>query len=667
MFKLRDYQQEAVDSTMRYFIKHGNKSGNPVILLPTGTGKSLVIAGLLKHIGENWGSVRSLVVTHVKELIEQNYDKFVKLWPGAPAGICSAGVGRKDLNSMITFAGIQTIARQVEHFRDVDIVIVDECDLISPNQQTMYRKFFDEIRKYNPDMKVIGLTATGWRLGYGSIVKDEDAPNAMFDKIVFDACTMECFNWFISEGYLLPVISRATKQELDVTGVKTRGGEFIESELQKVVNNPQVTEILVEDAVTIAREEGRESWLFFGAGVDHCKDIKRVLHSLGIKSEVVTGDTPKVERDKILRDFKSGKLLAVINNNVLTTGFDHPGLDLIVVLRPSQSSRLWVQMLGRGTRPDYAPGFDLSTTMGRLAAIASSHKRNCRVLDYSGNTRRLGPINDPVMPKRPGQKGKSTAPVKKCPTCDCWNHASVRFCGGLQPVDTTGMTFEQVQELIFRGYFVKGTDGLAVADGFCGHEFVFEKKLMAKASTKQLIKNDLPVTETFKVNMVSYYAHVNRGDSSKPATLRVDYSVDGNNGRDVSQYICLLHDGFAGNKARRWWREHCSLEVPTSIDQALKVVSQLKVPTHIYVDMSKKFPEVLNFCYDGSAFGKGDKTNDKPEIRIEAGNSILTPGGSYTNSYDEDEPPVGKLQFNANNATFTRTTVPPDFDDDIPF
>ncbi|WP_423237389.1 DEAD/DEAH box helicase, partial [Enterobacter cloacae] len=127
---------------------------------------------------------------------------------------------------------------------------------------------------------------------------------------------------------------------------------------------------------------------------------------------MVTGETPKKERDTIINDFKSGRITAVVNNNVLTTGFDHPGLDLIVVLRPSESSRLWVQILGRGTRPDYADGFDLSTTAGRLQAIAASHKQNCLVLDYSGNTRRLGPINDPVMPKRPGQKGKSTAPVK---------------------------------------------------------------------------------------------------------------------------------------------------------------------------------------------------------------------------------------------------------------
>lgn len=669
MFKLRDYQQEAVDSVIRYFMKYGNKSGNPLIQLPTGTGKSLVIAGLLQFIHNNWGSVRSIVVTHVKELIEQNHDKFHKLWPEAPSGIYSAGMNRKDKHAMITFAGIQSICKAVQYFTDVDIIIVDECDLISPNQQTSYQKFFAEIRKHNPDMKVIGLTATGWRLGYGSIVKDDDAPNAMFDKIVFDACTMECFNWFIKEGYLLPVVPKATKKELDVSGVHKRGGEFIESELQKVVNNPEVTEYLLEDAISIAQEDNRQSWLIFGSGVEHCKDIIRVLKSKGITCAMVTGDTPKVERGKILDDFKSGRITAVVNNNVLTTGFDHPGLDLIIVLRPSESSRLWVQILGRGTRPDYADGFDLSTTLGRLQAIAASHKQNCLVLDYSGNTRRLGPINDPVMPKRPGQKGKGEAPVKKCPVCSMWNHASVRHCGGLPPVNTAGMTFGEVNDLILRGYFVRGKDGIATAKDFCGHEFVFEKKLMAGASTKQIIKNDLPVTEVFKVNLISYYAHYNRGDASKPPSLRVDYHVDGNNGRALSQYICMFHTGFAGNKGVRWWRDHCDQPVPKDINQALEVVSQLRIPTHIYVDMSKKFPEVLNECYDGSAFKTQEQTDERPEVQVVSAAGILKAGGSYTNMYDRDDDQPVSLQFNANTHTLNGKgePVPMDFDDDIPF
>lgn len=643
MFRLRDYQQDAVDSTIAYFVKHGVKSGNPLIQLPTGTGKSLVIAGLLQHIHKNWGNCRTMVVTHVKELIEQNYDKFIKLWPEAPAGIYSAGMKRKDLNAMITFAGIQSIVKQVQHFKDVDLIIVDECDLISPNQQTSYQKVFAEIRKHNPHMKVVGLTATGWRLGYGSIVKDDYAPNALFDEIVFDACTVESFNWFINQGYLLSVIPRPTNTEYDVSNVHTRGGEFIESELQKVVNNPEVTRIILDDAISIAQKDNRQSWLIFCAGIDHAKDVNSYLNSLGISCAVVSGETPTAERDKSLKDFKSGKLQCIANNNVLTTGFDHPGLDLIIVMRPSQSSRLWVQILGRGTRPCYADGFDLETLEGRWRAILASHKQNCMVLDYAGNTRRLGPINDPVMPKRPGQKGKQTAPVKKCPICQVWNHASVRFCGG-NPAPNQ-------------------------LPGYCGHEFVFEKKLTAGASTKAIIKNDLPITETFKVNMVSYYAHYNRGDRSKPPTLRVDYLCDG---QTISQYICILHDGFAGNKARRWWQEHCNLAIPATIDEALQVCSQLRTPTHIYVDMSKKFPDVLNHCYDGSAFGKHEPTNDKPTIQIMDANSISRFGSStYTNKYDEDEQTgdAGELQSprSTHMLTTKSETVPVDFDDDIPF
>lgn len=652
MFKLRDYQQEAVDSVLRYFIKHGSKSGNPAIALPTGTGKSLVIAGLIDTIMRNWGNTRILVLTHVKELIEQNHDKFVKLCPHRRAGIYSAGLRRKDKNHMITFAGIQSIRNAVGAFKDVDLIIVDECDLISPTQTTSYQKFFEGIRKYNEHLKIVGLSATLWRLGYGSIVKDELEPNAMFDKVVFNACTMECFNWFIKEGYLVPVVPKATKREYDVSGVGKRGGEFIEKELQKVVNDPQVTEILVEDIINIAREDNRQSWLIFCAGVDHSNDVRDVIRSHGITCETITGDTPSALRDKYIEDFKNGRLQCITNNNVLTTGFDHPGLDLIGVLRPSDSSRLWVQILGRGTRPDYADGFDLTTTAGRLAAISASHKQNCLVLDYSGNTRRLGPINDPVIPKRPGQKGKGEAPVKQCPTCKSWNHASARYCGGLPRIDITNSTEYDLSVLRLRGYsaFVGGS---AYVRNYCGGEFKFEKKLMAAASTKQIIKNDLPVTEVYKVDMVSYYAHYNRGDRTKPPTLRVDYNCGS---QVISQYVCLFHDKFAGRKAREWWRQHCNLELPSTIDEALNVVSQLKVPTHIYVDISKKWPEVLNSCYDGSAFGTKDPVEEKPEVKIVSGKAEFKVGGVYVNQYDEDD-----------DAKPQAVTVPQDFDDDIPF
>lgn len=661
MFILRDYQQAAVDDTIRYFIKHGEKSGNPLIQLPTGTGKSLVIAGLLKFIHENWGQTRSMVITHVKELIEQNHDKFKKLWPESPTGIYSAGMGRKDKNAMITFAGIQSVAKQAKYFKDVDIIIVDECDLISPNQQTSYQKFFAEIKEHNPHLKIIGLTATGWRLGYGSIVKDEDAPNALFDEIVFDACTVECFNWFIDEGYLLPVVPRKTKKEYDVSGVHIRGGEFIEKELQKVVNNPEVTRIILDDAIHIAEVENRQSWLLFCAGVDHAHDVKDYLNERGISCEVITGDTPAAQRDQWIADFKAGRLTAIANNNVLTTGFDHPGLDLIVVMRPSQSSRLWVQILGRGTRPCYVDGFDLTTTSGRLQSIAASHKQNCLVLDYSGNTRRLGPINDPLMPKRPGQKGKAAAPVKLCPTCETWNHASVRYCGGLPPVNTVGMTFGEVLELQNKGYTV--VNGKATRAGHCGHEFTFEKKLMAGASTKAIIKNDLPVTEVMQVDMVSYYRHENRGDRTKPATLRIDYLCGS---ETISQYICLFHDGFAGKKGRNWWRDHCSLAIPKTIDEALNVVSQLRVPTHIYVNLKGKYPEVLNSCYDGTAFGKKESTGVTPTIQIATMNGTSQFGGSYTNKYDEDDVPLQSPQSQP-ILNGKGEPVPMDFDDDIPF
>jgi DNA repair protein RadD len=224
----------------------------------------------------------------------------------------------------------------------------------------------------------------------------------MFDHIVFDGSSVEYFNWFISEGYLMPLIPKRTKMQLDVSGVGKRGGEYISSELQAAVNKAEANQLALNEALAVAGD--RKKWLVFCAGVEHAEDFAELLNQNGVKACAVHSKMGGKERDQAIADFKSGKIMALTNNNVLTTGFDCPDIDLIIMLRPTGSPVLWVQMLGRGTRPVYAPGFDLSDREQRLAAIAASDKQNCLVLDFSGNSRRLGPINDPAVPRRPGQK-----------------------------------------------------------------------------------------------------------------------------------------------------------------------------------------------------------------------------------------------------------------------
>lgn len=535
MIQPRDYQIEAVHSVPNYF---QTNSGNPVIAMPTGTGKSVVIAMLLQMVYHYWPNQRVMVLTHVKELIQQNYDKLMTLWPAAPAGVYSAGLNRKESHRRITFAGIGSVAKKADLFGHIDLVFIDEAHLVSPNDETLYQLFLTALKKVNPNVRVVGFTATPWRLGTGHITSD-----GIFTDVCFDITGMQAFNRLIAEGHLSPLIPRQTKLMLDIDGVHMRGGELIASELQQAVDKYEVTQAALRETLELAHD--RHHWLIFASGVEHACHIADMLNDMGIPTVAIHSKMGDAQRDEAIRDFKAGKYRAAVNNNVLTTGFDFPAIDCIVVLRPTASTVLWVQMLGRGTRP-----FECSWY----------RKENCLVLDFAGNTRGLGPINDPVIPRKKGQKG-GEAPVKLCGACATYNHASVTHCS------------------------------------YCGAEFSFQVKIKVTAASDQLLRGDAPVVELFKVDHITYSRHEKAG---RPPMVKVTYYCGL---RSFAEYVCVEHDGFAQRKARHWWRERSKAAFPESTDRALEVSDTITAATHLRVWVNKQYPEIMSHCFDGKAFG----------------------------------------------------------------
>jgi len=537
MLQPRSYQIEAVNSLYAYF---ATQQGNPVMALPTGTGKSVIIAMFLQSIYYQFPGQRVMVLTHVKELIQQNYDKLMTLWPAAPAGVYSAGLNRKESHRKITFAGIGSVAKKADQFGHIDIVVIDEAHMVSPSDETLYQKFLADLHKFNQHIKVIGLTATPWRLGTGQITQD-----GIFTDICFDITGLHAFNRLIAEGFLAPLIPRQTKQLLDTDGVHMRGGEFIASELQLAVNKQDITYAAVKEAMELAHD--RNHWLVFASGVEHACNIADMLNDIGIPTVAIHSKMGDAERDAAIRDFKAGKYRAAVNNNVLTTGFDFPAIDCIVVLRPTASTVLWVQMLGRGTRP-----FE----------CVEYKKENCLVLDFAGNTRRLGPINDPVIPRKKGDKAGGEAPVKLCGSCATYNHASVTHCS------------------------------------YCGAEFTFRVKIRQTAASDELLRGEAPLVELFKVDHITYSTHEKAG---RPIMMKVTYYCGL---RSFSEYVCIQHDGFAQRKARQWWRERTGAAFPESTEAALVVASSLTAATHLRIWINKQYPEILGHCFDGTAFGQ---------------------------------------------------------------
>lgn len=630
----RDYQEWAIREIWRYF---ENNTGNPIIAMPTGSGKAHVVAGLLKSIMIAFPRTRAMVATHVKEIVAHNYAKFLDSWPNAPAGIFSAGLNKKEFHQPITFCGIASVARRAAQFGYIDILFIDECDLVGPDAKAMYNKLIAELKKTNPALKVIGLTATPWRQGMGLLTEGD-----LFTDIAVDMTGIEAFNWFIEEGYLVPLIPKRTTLVLNTEGVHIRGGEFVQGELQLAVDKRIITLKALSETLSLAYD--RKKWLVFASGVEHAKHVADMLtNEFDVPCKAIYSGMSDAERDAVLEEHRSGKIRAIANNNILTTGYDDPGIDLILMLRPTESVRLWVQMLGRGTRPLYSPGYDLQTKEGRLSSIANSSKINCLVLDFAGNTKKHGAINNPRIPGRKGNR-VGDAPVKVCEVCGIWNHISAKYCGGKPHPSSAG----------------------------CGSEFFIQTKLKMEASTSELIIANFPITETFKVDHIAYSLHSRVG---KPDSIKVSYYC----GLHMfTEFVCPEHENYAGVKAKEWWRKRTKEKMPLDTDTCLELIPTLPAATHIRVWVNKpgKYDEITGTCFDGTAFGTisdASVVNEKPptvntEERIEKVKFNLTVPEFRKPDVDNVPDITQRHRFTEEIRGRKATAMfTDDWDDDIPF
>jgi DNA repair protein RadD len=531
--QLRWYQSEASYSFYHYVTNGGR--GHPLIAMPTGTGKSLVIADILQNLFKLWPHIRVMMLTHVKELIEQNAEELLKLWSTAPLGIYSAGLKQRDSILPIVFGGIQSVAKKIELFGWRDLIFIDEAHLLSDKETSLYQSVIKALCLVNPNLMVVGLTATPFRMRMGRLTE-----GGLFTEIIYDITSYDSFNRLIAEGFISPLIPKKTATELDVSSVGMTAGELNKKQLEAAVDKDEITFAAVKE--TVEQGQDRRSWLTFASGIAHAEHIASMYQSFGVQAAAVHSELSDEENARRIRDFKNGYLRCMVGNNKFTTGFNHPPVDLISMLRPTLSPGLWVQMLGRGTRPSPDTG-----------------KENCLVLDFAANTRRLGPINDPKIPGKPG-KGGGDVPVRIC-DCGAYNHAAARFCCA------------------------------------CGAEFIFATKLFKSASEEQLLRSDAPVVEIFPVNRVIYNRHEKKngeGHASSPPSIKVSYFC----GLQMfNEWVCLEHSGLAGKRARDWWRQRHQEEPPTTTYDALQRTQELRVPARIRVWINKKYPEILGYEY----------------------------------------------------------------------
>lgn len=520
MIALRPYQRAAIDGLYAYFSEH---DGNPLIVLPTGAGKSLTMAAFIKEAIEAYPSTRILLLTHVKELIEQDAKAIINYWYEAPIGIWSAGVGQK-VKDQITVAGIQSIHTLPTKFAGTDIVIIDEAHLVSKKADTMYGRFMAALRKHNPKMKVVGLTATHYRMDSGLLT---DGETRIFTDIAYEADVGD----LIKAGWLCPLVAKNGATKADLSKVHTRGGEFVPSELQHAMDKAELIEGALDEVATYATD--RNHILGFCAGVEHAQHCAERCRARGWTAAYVSGDMTSYERDRIIGDFKAGRVRFLFNAMLLTTGFDAPHIDCILMLRPTKSTGLYVQIMGRGLRKHPS-------------------KENTLVLDFAGNVERHGPIDQiKVKKKREKGEGVSVAPVKECPSCHELLMTMVMKCPQ------------------------------------CGHEFPASAPHGTEASEAVLVAA-LQEPKVYTVDSVEYEYHDKMG---KAPSMKVTYWC-GPSG--FTEWVPIEDTRSYVKKHAIYWFYARGITCPAKVADALAMGTSIPAPDTITVKPDGKYWRVVD-------------------------------------------------------------------------
>ena len=419
----RWYQLESAKRALKSIIVPGI---NPIVALPTGSGKTIVICLIIVEYLKKNPEKNILVVSHVREILEQNYNEIVTELD-EPIGLYSSGLGRKDVNR-VTVVGMQSGRNRPEEFKNVGLVIIDECHLVSEYDQGTYRSFLD-----NFNANCIGVTATPFRnSGYLHLSEE-----ALFTHICYDLTTYENFNRLVEEGYLSKLYSKATDLKLEIPkGVGTVAGDFNNNDLDILFDNERVTEAALKEIKPIFNTGKYKRILVFCINIKHAELVAQLMNDIGINTGTVHSKMEEDRKNEIDL-FRNGVYNALTNVNTLTTGLDIPDIDMIVLLRPTKSVSLYCQMVGRGLR-------------------VAPNKDHCLVLDFAKNVERLGPINDLNIDQKGKPKKGGDAPTKECPKCSCLNHPIAKTCKA------------------------------------CGYEFKFKVKITTEASNLDITKRKEP-------------------------------------------------------------------------------------------------------------------------------------------------------------------------------
>lgn len=538
--QLRYYQQLAINKAYQVL---ENSLDNPCIVLPTGAGKTPVIAQICKDIVSGYNG-RVLIVAHVKELLQQAADKLKTIAPDITFGVYSAGLKRRDTQEQVIIAGVHSAYQRAEELGRFDLLMIDEVHLLPESGEGMYRQLITGLLTVNPHMRIIGLTATPFRMDSGMICKPENILN----KICYEISVKT----LMEQGFLCKLVNKAAKAAINTDDIKIVRGDFDDRQAEQLFTDGDEVRQAVREIVD--RTSDRSSVLIFCQTIAHAERVVEELgkctdgvdendNDIALSIASIFGHTSDEERFQIIHDFRHGLIKYLVNVSVLTTGFDAPNVDCIVMLRATTSPGLYYQCLGRGFR--IAPG-----------------KQNCLVLDFGQNIERHGPVDD-LKPLAMQNKKPRDKAGRKCDRCGTVSAASAKKCPD------------------------------------CGYEFPVKPREIShrgSASDSEPVSGE--TTETWHdVMSVEYLVHRKKdAPDTAPKTMRVKYQVGFHD--YISEWICIEHQGWVRQKAESWWGSHCNFPCPDTAIEAVIVAEHGLLARAKRIKVREKpgsiFPEIID-------------------------------------------------------------------------
>lgn len=388
--ELRPYQQEAILALKNFYVNSGEANG--LCVLPTASGKTIIFAELIKQLITDIPKLRVLILAHTQEIVQQNEEKLRAIWPDLDVGIYCSGLRRKEIKQ-VTSASRDSIIKEIGENPDWDLVIVDEAHLIPPEQSARYQYILDTIAMHGNEPKIIGFTATPFRMYSGEIYGQ--SKDKLFKTLIYKKRIDELVN----SGYLCQLRAVVTdpKAVADISAVRKGKNDFIQKDLDEATAVDSIVGSIVADWLN--KTSANLPTVFYASSVNQGVLFSQCLTEYGFDFPLITAQTPKTQRTDYLQQFEQGQLNGLINIATLTTGWDAPRLACIVNARPTASTSLFLQILGRGLRLHPSKGETL-------------------LLDYGQNLERFGVIErvKPELEDRKHHDEKALA--TSCDVCD---------------------------------------------------------------------------------------------------------------------------------------------------------------------------------------------------------------------------------------------------------